>query len=200
MTAFYRAIINAATEISASWILVDVGPNLGAINRAALIASEFVVIPLGPDLFSLQGLRNLGPSLRDWRHSWNELKEKSPDSTLELPSGKIEPLGYVIMQHGIRDNQPPKAYQRWIERFPSTYRKSVLDKPDEKIPLAEDDYFNLSMLKHYRSLMPMAMESRKPVFALKPADGAIGAHGQAVRLAYNDFKALAEKIMKRAVA
>lgn len=49
----------------------------------------------------------------------------------------------------------------------------------------------LGMLKHYRSLMPLAMEARKPVFDLKAADGAISAHTNAVRAAYDDFAALA---------
>jgi cellulose biosynthesis protein BcsQ len=199
MTAFYRGVQQAALRLMADWILIDVGPNLGAINRAALIASESVVIPLGPDLFSVQGLRNLGPSLRDWRQSWTDLRAKSPDPQLSLPLGSIETLGYVVMQHGIRDNQPPKAYERWIERFPRTYREYVLDTPSgQTVPLARDDEYNLAMLKHYRSLMPMAMEAHKPVFALKPADGAIGAHGEAVRRAYSEFQALAEKIIDRA--
>ena len=37
------------------------------------------------------------------------------------------------------------------------------------------------MLKHYRSLMPMAIEARKPIFHLKSADGALGAHIYAVQ-------------------
>ena len=45
--------------------------------------------------------------------------------------------------------------------------------------------------------MAMAMEARKPVFALKPADGAIGAHGEAVRNAYKDFLALGLRIADR---
>ncbi|MGH7176144.1 MAG: ParA family protein, partial [Tepidisphaeraceae bacterium] len=49
MTAFHRGMMQAASAFGAGWILIDVGPNLGAINRAALIASERVVIPLGPD-------------------------------------------------------------------------------------------------------------------------------------------------------
>jgi len=47
------------------------------------------------------------------------------------------------------------------------------------------------------SLMPMAMEARKPVFSLKPADGAIGAHSQAARNAYTDFLELAQRIANR---
>jgi cellulose biosynthesis protein BcsQ len=197
MSAFYRAVRQAAAKFEATWVLVDIGPNLGAINRAALIASEYVVIPLGPDLFSLQGLQNLGPSLRSWRSSWAELIPKSPDPSLELPLGRIEPLGYVVMQHGMRENRPPTAYQRWIDRFPLSYRESVLGEVVSEAPSAAADPYCLAMLKHYRSLMPMAMEARKPVFFLKPADGAIGAHVEAARKAYDDFLALARKIAKR---
>jgi cellulose biosynthesis protein BcsQ len=198
MTAFHRAVQSAARSIAADWVLLDVGPNLGATNRAALIASEHVVIPVGPDLFSLQGLRNLGPALRSWRASWRDLAAKVPDRTLEMPQGRIEPLGYVVMQHGLRDNRPPKAYQRWIERFPREYRQAVLGEAEPAaVPVADDPYC-LAMLKHYRSLMPMAMQARTPVFALKPAHGAIGAHGVAVRRAHADFLTLAQRIAARA--
>ncbi|HEX6095896.1 MAG TPA: AAA family ATPase [Thermoanaerobaculia bacterium] len=197
MSAFYRGVRMAAEKLQATWVLIDVGPNLGAINRAALIASEYVVIPLGPDLFSLQGLQNLGPSLRSWRNSWSELIPKNPDPQLELPSGRIEPLGYVVMQHGMRENRPPKAYQRWIDRFPRAYRESVLAEAVSSVPSAQADSYGLAMLKHYRSLMPMAMEARKPVFFLKPADGAIGAHVEAARNAYFDFLSLAQRIAER---
>ncbi len=200
MTAFYRGVQQAASAFNANWILIDVGPNLGAINRAALIASQHVVIPLGPDLFSLQGLRNLGPALRAWRASWTELLAKNPDPSLDVPPGRIQPLGYVVMQHGMRENRPPRAYQRWIDRFPAAYRESVLDEPPSRPITAGTDPYCLAMLKHYRSLMPMAMETRKPVFSLKPADGAIGAHGEAVRNAYLDFLALARRIADRSGA
>lgn len=197
MTAFHRAVRQAADDFAADWVLIDIGPNLGAINRAALIASEHVVIPVGPDLFSLQGLRNLGPSLQNWRRVWAELIPKNPDPQLELPAGRITPLGYVVMQHGMRENRPPKAYQRWIDRFPATYREAVLNEGASSVMVAEHDPHCLAMLKHYRSLMPMAMEARKPVFFLKPADGAIGAHVEAVRNAYQDFLTLASTIAQR---
>ena len=64
MTAFSRLIDYAAGAWDADVGLIDVGPNLGAINRAALIATDHVVIPLAPDLFSLQGLKNVGPTLK----------------------------------------------------------------------------------------------------------------------------------------
>jgi chromosome partitioning protein len=71
ISAFWRLLIDAAGE-ETDVVLVDVGPNLGAINRAAMVAADHVVIPLGPDLFSVQGLQNLGPTLRRWRAEWAE--------------------------------------------------------------------------------------------------------------------------------
>ncbi len=196
MTAFYRGFTARAEESKADFILVDVGPNLGAINRSALIACDYVVVPLGPDLFSVQGLRNLGPALREWRYAWKELIPKCPANDLKLPLGTLFPLGYVVLQHGMRGNAPLQAYQRWINRFPQEYRTAVLDENEGQPD--EPDTNRLALLKHYRSLMPMAMEARKPVFFLKPADGAIGAHFQAAQSAFDDFAALAREIAARA--
>jgi len=139
----------------------------------------------------------LTTALDSWRESWRELRDKNPEPQLALPIGNIEPLGYVVTQHGMRENRPPKAYQRWIDRFPAEYRESVLNKPAEGSMSAAEDPFCLTMLKQYRSLMPMAMEARKPVFFLKPADGAIGAHGDAVRYTCEDFLVHARGIAAR---
>jgi chromosome partitioning protein len=116
----------AAHARGASLALVDVGPNLGAINRAVLIAAQHVVIPLAPDLHSLQGLRNVGPTLRTWRQEWNDRRGRNPLPDLSLPPGTMEPAGYVVMQHAVRLDRPVKAYDRWMSRIPSVYRESVL--------------------------------------------------------------------------
>ena len=192
MTAFHRLIVGSARDAT-ELVLIDVGPNLGAINRAALIAADQVVVPLAPDLFSLQGLKNLGPTLREWRGVWAELLHKAPRD-LKMPKGKMEPVGYVVMQHGLRDSRPVKAYQRWLNRIPRIYREAVLDEaPGPALDVATDPY-NLALLKHYRSLMPLAMDANKPMFFLRSADGAIGAHQEAVRSCYEDFKRLAQRI------
>lgn len=197
MTAFHRVVEAGAIQVGAAIALIDVGPNLGAINRAALIASDRVVLPLAPDLFSLQGLKNLGPTLREWRAIWSNLSPKAPKD-VSIPAGSMTPAGYVVMQHGIRDSRPVVAYQRWMERIPAVYRQAVLDAATSQWPKVAVDPYNLSLLKHYRSLMPMAMEARKPIFDLKPADGAIGSHTEAVRNCYKDFLTLAGKVAEGA--
>lgn len=196
MTAFHR-LVQRGADWGAELVLIDVGPNLGAINRSALIASDQVCLPLAPDLFSLQGLKNLGPTLREWRAVWSDLITKAPED-LPIPKGTMQPIGYIVMQHGILDSRPVKAYKRWMDRIPSVYRDAVLDENIQSPPAVADDPYCLSLLKHYRSLMPMAMEARKPIFFLKSADGAIGAHIEAVRSCYLDFQKLAANIAAKA--
>ncbi len=194
VSAFYRMMKLAAVQVQPHVILVDVGPNLGAINRAALIATDHVVIPLAPDLFSMQGLRNLGPTVRRWRTEWQERLSRNPDADLSLPPGAMQPAGYIFMQHFARDKRPVKAFDRWMRRIPREYRVSVLGQSDDPSIEVDSDPFCLAKLKHYRSLMPMAMDARKPMFLLKPADGAIGAHTYAVQDCATDFANLAGRI------
>ena len=111
-----------------------------------------------------------------------------------MPKGETRPIGYVVMRHGILDSRPVKAYKRWMDRIPEVYREAVLDEKEQVLPAVAQDPYCLAALKHYRSLMPLAMEARKPIFYLKSADGAIGAHVEAVESCYRDIQSLAAKI------
>ncbi|HET7523899.1 MAG TPA: AAA family ATPase [Acidimicrobiales bacterium] len=197
MSAFWRIAQRAAAMRGADVILIDLGPNLGAINRAALIAADFVAFPLSADLFSLQGLRNLGPTLRRWRADWKDRLVRNPEPGLALPAGMMQPVGYVVQQHSVRLDRPVKAYDRWIAKIPNVYRTAVLDEPAADGVDVEHDPQCLILLKHYRSLMPLAQEARKPIFHLKPADGAIGSHIEAVRAVDRDFTDLASTLADR---
>lgn len=201
LTAFWQVVQMAAAQVQADVIMVDIGPNLGAINRSALLATDHVVIPLGADLFSLQGLSNLGPTLGSWRSLWKKRLTNWQDSPecaqhpgFELPVGKMQPVGYLCQQHGVRLERPVQAYDKWVQRIPAVYRQVVLAEPVVEGLMQEDDPYCLATIKHYRSLIPMGQEHRKPIFNLTSADGAIGSHANAVTAARQDFKRLALKI------
>ena len=204
LCAFWDVIQMGAQSTSARVILADVGPNLGAINRAALIASDFFVTPLGADIFSLQGLRNLGPTVRAWRTGWEKrLNQNRTKLDFDVPSGKMSPLGYVVNQPGsVYANRPVKAYDRWVKRIPNAYHESVLGEAKEIIPPIgtdpeTDQPHYLATVKHYRSLVPMAQEARKPIFRLTSADGAVGSHANAAYNARSDFRHITLKILNR---
>ena len=198
-TAFYRLIKKAGEEIKADWAVIDMGPNLGAVNRAVLLAADYVIFPLGPDLFSFQGLKNVGGRLNGWREEWGERRRKGlvKEFDFPLPEGNMKPAGYVIMRHSIRHDRPVQAYQKWMDKMPGAYSRFVLQKEGEK---AIPEKHKLAHLKDYRSLMPMAQEANKPVFHLKPGDGAIGSHFQAAEDCRKNFKALTEKILSVCVS
>jgi len=196
-SAFWRVMQAGAKQHSAQIVLVDLGPNLGAINRAALISCDYLVVPLSPDLFSLEGLRNLGPRLRRWRDDWKKRLEVNPAADLELPSGAMRPAGYMIQRRSVRLDRPVQAYDKWKAEIPSTYRIEVLNERPSGPLSFETDGECLALLKDYRSLMPMAQEARKPMFHLRPGDGALGSHFQAAQAARKDFSMLAAKIADR---
>lgn len=197
LTAFWRSAQKSAASFGANLIVFDVGPNLGAINRAAMLASNHVIVPLGADLFSLQGLRNLGPTLREWRAGWTRRRDDWARPDFALPPGDMQPVGYIAMRHGVRLTRPVKAYTRWLDQIPAEFRRSVLAQDAANAPAIEQDPLCLAMLKSYNSLMPLAQEARKPIFFLKSAEGAIGSHANAVGKAYEDFKVLAVDIARR---
>ncbi|MDR2605173.1 MAG: ParA family protein [Desulfovibrio sp.] len=193
LSSLYRVLLNSAQSIDADIIFIDVGPNLGALNRTALIASDYVITPLAPDMYSLQGLDNLGPQLYKWRSGWENRLHICRLKDVPLPSGKMSPLGYLVMQHSERAGRSTKSYRKWIDRIPAVFHQAVL-RDEEPLKDSEHDPFCLARLKHYRSLMPMAMEVRKPVFSLMPADGAFGSHAEAVRNCKKDFERLVDLI------
>jgi chromosome partitioning protein len=197
LSAFHRMIESAVDTTSSEIVLVDVGPNLGAINRSALLSCDYFVTPVAPDLFSVQGLRNLGPTLHDWRVGWADRLTRNPEPGLSLPRGRIQPAGYVVMQAGMRLSRPVKAYERWVQRMPVEYHRSVLEEAvGDAMPL-EQDGWKLGTMRHYQSLMPLAQDARKPMFHLKSADGAIGAHMDSVLRCREDFDRLASSIQRR---
>lgn len=198
LSSLWKVIRHAATLHCADVVLVDIAPNLGAINRAVLVASDFVVIPVVADMFSVQGLRSLGGAIRSWRSGWRERSAKASDSSHPLPKGKMRPMGYVVSPGHPYRYRPNRAYATWLDRLPTAYRKFVLGSDESLSVPAADDPHCIGVLRHYRSLVPMAEEARRPMFSLKAADGAMGALMHVVQDAYADFKKLSLEIAERA--
>ena len=130
---------------------------------------------------------------------WRILMAAGEDvgADLPMPGGKMRPAGYVVLQHAVRLDRPVQAYGRWMARIPKEYRRSVLNKTASDMATIDTDPSCIATLKHYRSLMPLAQEAHKPIFFLKPADGAIGGHMAAVQDCYRDFCDLAKRIAER---
>ena len=77
LSAFHRLVRQAAQARAADLVLIDMGPNLGEINRAAMIAARHVAIPLAPISSLCKGCetwaRLCAVGARNGRTAWNGL-------------------------------------------------------------------------------------------------------------------------------
>ena len=198
LTSIHRIITDAGKKMDAEYALLDLGPNLGAINRSALLAADYLVVPVGSDLFSLVGLENIGLTLENWKEGWTKRKRELKESKrANFPQQFGRPIGYVIMQYvAASANRPVKAYQRWADQLPNTFRKNVLQQQSTERIRPESDPNCLGLLKHYHSLAPLSMDARKPIFKLKASDGAIGSHIYLVQDSFSHFEELSRRIIR----
>jgi cellulose biosynthesis protein BcsQ len=163
-SAMHRLFQATGEEHDADYVLVDLGPNVGALNRSALIASDGFVVPLSPDLFSLMALPSVGNSIRDWSRQWDTARENVPAGLdFELPQAHPEPLGYVSQQFSVYGNRPATAFRTWLQRIEEAYENGVL-APLERA--AVDGGAELGSLKNFGSLVPLAQKANKALFEL----------------------------------
>jgi len=151
-------------------------------------------------LFSLQGLRNVGPTLKDCRRDWHLVRERGiagkPQEEL-LPHDFV-PLGYLIQQHLARADRPVARYARWAASIPSDYRRFVLEQDPAPVGVSfEQDEHCLALIPHCASLVHIAQQARKPIFDLKQADGIGGGQIQAVACCRDHFTKIARRRLER---
>lgn len=199
-TALDRLSNNAAAQVDADFVLMDIGPSLGALNRAVVLACDAIIVPLAPDIFSLQGLENIGPVLRDWRRDWlRACTNHSADGTTnDLPLHEFRPIGYIVQQHLARADRIPSGYQRWATMIPDFFHRYVLGEEDVSPELKiEMDPQCLTFIKHYASLVPLAQQAGKPIFDLKQADGIGGTQQKGVSRFRKEFESTVMQICRK---
>jgi len=179
-SALYRYIIWCSEKVNADVVMLDLGPNLGALNRAVLGASDYFIVPMSPDLFSIRGTENLGNKLVVWNKEWSQCHEAWNGDELALPPGKPKFLGYVMQQHNIRKTSTGMT-QGWSifgERVEGAVKNNIVDKlsPNDQAIEWDDGTWNLGKIPNLHSLIPYSQEARKPVFYCTSQDGLRGAH------------------------
>lgn len=199
-SAMFRLIRDLGQAISADVAMVDLGPNVGALNRSIMISSDGFVVPLSPDLFSLQALPSVGNSTARWILDWAAAKaslERSGTSLdIEVPEGRPSPLGYISQQFVTYRKAPATAFQRWGEQIPGTYDAGVTERLRSvgvRIPIGPS---LLGEVKNLSSLIPMAQQSNSAIFELSGSQ-ARGAQFTRAKDTFELFAKLANEIFER---
>ncbi len=55
----------------------------------------------------------------------------------------------------------------------------------------------IATVKHYRGVVHLARDARKPIFSPSAGDGALGSHAVAARDAFRDYRTLVENLLLR---
>ena len=181
--AIYRYVKYAAEQCDAQVVLIDLGPNLGALNRAVLGGCDYFISPLSPDLFSIKGTQNLGNKFVQWKEEWDNAlrKWKGGEQGIgadELPHGHPVFLGYVVQQHNVRNNSErmTQGWKNFGKQVDQAVRKNIVDKLSPSCQVVEKENYNLAQIPNLHSLIPYSLMAHKPVYKCGLADGLRGGH------------------------
>lgn len=198
-SAIYRYILWCAREIKADIVMLDLGPNLGSLNRAVLSGSDYFIVPMSPDLFSIRGTENLGSKLVLWRQNWDQCNQSWRGNNLEIPAGKPTFLGYVMQQHNVRQNNSgmTRGWDIFGGRVEQAVQENIINKlqPIGQIHVWNDKNWNLGQIPNLHSLIPYSLEARRPVFDCNGAHGLTGAHISRARDSREHFLPIVQKIL-----
>lgn len=179
-SAIHRYIHAAADKINADLVLIDLGPNLGALNRAVLASSDYFITPVAPDLFSIQGTENLGNKLVAWRKDWDQTNAAWTGAHLSIPAGAPTYLGYVIQQHNVRSNAAgmTAGWQIYGSELVPAITNNIVNKlkPIGQVVEWEEGEYKLGQIPNLHSLIPYSMDAKKPIFYCNSSDGLNGSH------------------------
>jgi cellulose biosynthesis protein BcsQ len=196
-TAIYRLIRQAGGQVDADVAFIDLGPNVGALNRTALLASDGFVIPMAPDLFSVTALPSVGTSTAKWIRDWQVARATlSVPVDFDLPEGRPVPLGYLSQQFSVYRKEPSAAFRRWLKKIPEAYREGVLVPLESAGVSPPGDSPDLGALPNFYSLIPIAQDAKKAVFELGGSE-ARGAQFTRAQDTRTTFEGIGAEILRR---
>jgi len=106
MTQFRTISKRYSAEFGFDFVLVDVSPSLGLLNRAIVTTCDSFFMPVTPDLFSMYGIRNIGQSLKKWENSSIQINNIKTRALRALyPEDCVKFLGYTIYKAQQREDQ-----------------------------------------------------------------------------------------------
>ncbi|CAJ1815262.1 hypothetical protein HLBENOHH_01425 [Aeromonas dhakensis] len=202
-TLIYKDLLSKLTDYD--FVLFDVSPSLGAINRSILLSTDFFVSPLSVDIFSLKAFENISEWMNKWRAQWKysinspSLDQRDPVIQVAKATNGAKFLGYVSQQYIAKrdsngEHRPVKSYEEIIKQIDSQIANHFDGDLQPTPP------FEIGKIPNLYSLAPMSQSRRKPVFALMSRDGIVGAHFAKVKESKEIFGQVAKAIAERAGA
>lgn len=184
------------------YVLIDMGPSLGALNRSVLLGADAFLMPLSVDIFSLMAIGNILKSFNSWKISLDDAIRKHKETeggdymVNEIKvDWSLKFVGYVMQQY--------KAKVVSGERVPvAAFERIIKEQTEELKQLCEffdSDYASakLGELPTLSSVIPLSQQAHAPIFDLGAKDGVVGSQYTRVSEAEQFFDRIAQRFVER---
>lgn len=180
-TLWMRAL---TSKLDYQYVVFDMGPSLGPLNRTVLLGTDFFVTPMAADLFSLYALDNI----YDWMNTWLRTYKRSVTELRKTHATELKQLdfvipttppisqgyaGYTVQQYVSRTSgseiRKVRAYDQYKKRIPARV-KALMKWATSSV--ANPD---LGVVPNMFSMVPLAQSAHAPIHTLSAADGLRGA-------------------------
>ena len=105
------------------FILIDLSPNLGAINMLSVMSSDYFLVPIFPSYFSLQAIKNMAEILPQWYKKLDPLKKSRFNPSIGFEETTTQFMGIVSQNFRKYDEQssneghPSKILNQWEDKI-----------------------------------------------------------------------------------
>lgn len=204
-----NTLLNTEKE-NYDYVLIDLSPSLGAINRTALLASDYFISPMSCDIFSLVAIKNIKQWFDKWvpyynskhevfkvekSHIWERIKDEIK-SEVTVDKGF---LGYTIQSYISRKHadgtiRTTQSYQTIIDNFEPEVNKnlSVFRKPE----ITELSELNLGEIPHMFGILALSQFVGAPIANLKSTDGMAGSQYTQAKNYIKAFDTISDRIIQ----
>ena len=168
-SALSSLVSQTAKGIEADFVLYDVGPNIGPLNRAIILDCDFFIVPAACDHFSTRALKTLGQSVANWIQDWNVIAKLAPNN-VPLLAGRPIYLGYVLQRFRMYGGDISSGYQKYatqLERRSYGDVVAVLREVDHALAPGSLSQFKLGQIKDFSSLANRAQQQGCALFNVK---------------------------------
>lgn len=178
------------------FILFDMGPSLGAINRSILLAVDYFVVPMSIDIFSLWAIKNIGEAVKIWQRdlAFGIRNAEDPDELPRKVKFGLKFLGYVTQQHKERTEKGNKriveAYDFISRKLPGEIKEKLSDLYD---PKCLDPH--LGEIKHLASLAPKSQTLHTPMINVS----LVGSYTKMRKQAREIYSGVARRFMQNII-
>ena len=180
------------------YVLFDVSPSLGAINRSIMLSADYFVSPVSLDIFSLKAFENIASWIESWWKEWeNGLRTtRRPELIPKLSYSRPEFIGYVTQSYlAKRDKEGQRRAVQAYESIRQQIDQVIID--NHLSTHLAGRKLEIGSVPNLFSLVPMSQSNHVPIFGLTAADGVVGAHFAKVKEAEEIFANVANEFLER---